>query len=295
MRALRISFNEAEYLKLNPDVDAAVARGEIPSGWLHFVFYGIDESRPGSPEVTNDALRDFLQTKSTKHPVPPDHLRVRVHGSVPPTSFMQMGKIIALDIYTGLEQVSPDIGPAPRILDFGCGCGRVSTWFKLLYPSSTLVGTDIDPEAIRWDTDNLASVGSFGVNPYSPPMEYKSESFDLVFSISIFTHLPETMQFEWLSELRRVTRKGGYLALTVHPAYLLYAAAGAADDAKAELKQNGFYYQKSTGTAGLPDFYQTAYHSEDYIRRRWGEFFEILAIIPKGAANHQDMVMCRSK
>jgi hypothetical protein len=31
----------------------------------------------------------------------------------------------------------------------------------------------------------------------------------------VFTHLPESLEREWLTELRRVTRRGGYLIFTV--------------------------------------------------------------------------------
>jgi len=42
-----------------------------------------------------------------------------------------------------------------------------------------------------------------------PPMSYEDNMFDFVYSISIFTHLPEDMQFAWLQELQRITKPGG--------------------------------------------------------------------------------------
>lgn len=44
---VRLPFDEADYLAANPDVAAAVKRGEIASGRLHFLGYGYFEGRPG--------------------------------------------------------------------------------------------------------------------------------------------------------------------------------------------------------------------------------------------------------
>ncbi len=108
------------------------------------------------------------------------------------------------------------LNPGARILDFGCGCGRVITWLQQLDSKYQYFGTDIDPEAITWCQENLANFGEYAVNPHLPPTEYADNYFDLVYSISVFTHLSEDMQFAWLKELSRITKPGGYLLLTTH-------------------------------------------------------------------------------
>jgi GT2 family glycosyltransferase len=42
----RAAFDEAAYLRANPDVAASVARGEIDSGYRHFLVHGLREGRP---------------------------------------------------------------------------------------------------------------------------------------------------------------------------------------------------------------------------------------------------------
>lgn len=37
------------------------------------------------------------------------------------------------------------------------------------------------------------------------------------------------------------------------------------------------------------------FHTHDYIRERWGEYFEILDIIPEASNNHQDIVVMRRR
>src|SRR3546814_6253266 len=49
----------------------------------------------------------------------------------------------------------------------------------------------------------------------TPPLAFADESFDLVYALSVFTHIPLELQRDWLDELRRVLVPGGYLLCTV--------------------------------------------------------------------------------
>jgi hypothetical protein len=95
------------------------------------------------------------------------------------------------------------------------------------------------------------------------------------------------MQFQWLEELKRVTRKGGHLLLTTHGEHL------APKILQWKLKNHGFHYSVSKGTEGLPDFYQTSFHTDQYIRDHWSRYFEIVKVIKRGIHHHQDLVICR--
>ena len=55
------------------------------------------------------------------------------------------------------------------------------------------------------------------MNPLHPPLVYPGEAFDLVYAFSVFTHLPESIQFSWMRELSRVLKAGGYLAISTLP------------------------------------------------------------------------------
>ena len=56
------SFDEVFYLFHNPDVRAAVTRGEIPSGWEHFTRVGRTEGRLGPiASFTSRPDRDVLR------------------------------------------------------------------------------------------------------------------------------------------------------------------------------------------------------------------------------------------
>ena len=92
---------------------------------------------------------------------------------------------------------------------------------------------------------------------------------------------------EWLSELKRITRPGALLLLTVHGADLV------PEECRDVFQQSGFLYLAGHGTFGLPDFYQTSFHGVEYIERNWSSFFKIEDIVPKGVNGHQDLILCR--
>lgn len=55
-------------------------------------------------------------------------------------------------------------------------------------------GSDIDPEAIAWCKEHHADLAQFVVTPTSPPLPFEDNYFDFIYSISVFTHMPEEME-----------------------------------------------------------------------------------------------------
>jgi len=283
-----ISFDEQKYLELNPDVASAVIKGEFLSGLYHYLSYGYYENRDGGMIKIDKKVQHLLD--STKDiSLPPSHLRTRVH-SEDISTYKSIGKAVAFDVHFAIESYGIDLAKDSRILDFGCGCGRVISWLIYLYEGSCFYGTDIDKEAISWCQNNISEIGDFSVNENIPPFIYPDDYFSCIYSISVFTHLPEDMQFEWLKELHRVTKKNGLLMLSIHGEQLF---PDSYHKLKKQFIENGFFYSIDQGTDGLPDFYQTTFHTEDYIKLKWSKFFKIVDIIKYGVANHQDLVICR--
>jgi SAM-dependent methyltransferase len=98
------------------------------------------------------------------------------------------------------------------LLDFGCGCGRVTRHWSGL--PGDVHGTDYNPLLVGWCAANLP-FAEFRVNGLEPPLPYDDSSFDFLYSISIFTHLDEPLQVPWMQELVRVLRPGGLILITV--------------------------------------------------------------------------------
>ena len=147
-------------------------------------------------------------------PLPPDQLMFLVQGTANVQEFLKDGRTTALEVMRVLEANGVEIATLNKILDFGCGCGRVIRHFHAV-THGQLHGTDYNREAIDWCRRNLG-FGHFQVNGLEPPLLYMKEEFDLVYALSVFTHLPESLQVAWMSELCRVLKPGGHLLMTTH-------------------------------------------------------------------------------
>jgi ubiquinone/menaquinone biosynthesis C-methylase UbiE len=198
------------------------------------------------------------------------------------------GKRSSKDIQAALKAIGKNFDSFREVLDFGCGCGRTLLWLKDRPPLTNLYGTDIDAEAINWCRDNL-KFAEFDLNGALPPLRYSSEAFDLVYAISVFTHLDEKFQFRWLEELARVTKPEGIVLVTLHgPATWKEIAP---EDA-AEVERTGFKFLVSNDLRGIfPDWYQNAFHSKEYVLGHYSKHFDVLDYLPRGMNGRQDVVV----
>jgi SAM-dependent methyltransferase len=225
-------------------------------------------------------------------PPPPKHLQIRVVGRYH-EEYFQSGDHIADDLERELAPFSRTLRDFPTILDYGCGCGRiVSAVSRRLLSSQRLCGCDIDHEAIGWCQANYSRLAEFAATSHVPPTPYRDGQFSLVYSISVFTHLPESMQHAWWSELHRITAPGGYLVMSVHgPNHLPHFPA----EAQQAFAERGFCYADLGKTDGLPDFYLTTCHSERYVREQWSRYVDVLGVSALAIDGRQDAVVCRRR
>jgi SAM-dependent methyltransferase len=165
-----------------------------------------------SSELTN-TWDQFLIHSLGYDLIAPAWLRHRVQGTPDLRTYVEAGRLSRMSTESALHTLPKRLRDFPRILDFGCGCGRTLRWMRDLTPSSRLYGADIDAEAIDWCRKHFGFV-SFQKTNFQPPLPYADDSFDFIYALSVFTHLPPEAQFAWLSELRRVLAPGGILLLT---------------------------------------------------------------------------------
>ncbi len=103
-----------------------------------------------------------------------------------------------------------------KILDWGCGPGRVIRHMPgLLNKGAEVYGTDYNLNSINWCRTNLDGI-SFNHNTLKAELPYNDNFFDVVFGISIFTHLSEKMHYDWFEELYRILKPGGIMFFTTH-------------------------------------------------------------------------------
>lgn len=111
------------------------------------------------------------------------------------------------EIYAG------SLAECHNIMDFGCGWGRILRFFLKDVAPSTLWGVDPIEEMIHLcKQDNKWS--NFEVINTKPPIQFQDNTFDLIYSFSVFSHLSEEMHQNWLVELHRILKPGGILIAT---------------------------------------------------------------------------------
>lgn len=229
-------------------------------------------------------------------PVPPAMLRYRVGGSLERDVFLEIGASCANDLRQLAALGGKDLDTCGPVLDFACGCGRVIRHFGDHAPSARWHGSDIDPEAIAWCAANLSKVADFATNGFQPPTRFAADTFEVIYSVSLFTHLDEADHFAWLEELSRIVKPDGIVIASVHGPFTHLQLPPA--DARAVAERGFLYRTGQTGKLkldGLPDFYQTAYTTERFIRERWTRYFDVVAYRERAVAGYQDAVILRKR
>lgn len=220
-------------------------------------------------------------------PVPPPALIVRVAGTPDVEWFLRGGRLAAGTIRAALWRQGRRIEDLDAFLDFGCGCGRVvRNWLALR--DTDVFGSDMNDDAVEWCRRNLP-FATFEPNGLAPPLAFDSDRFDLVYGLSVFTHLPEELQLLWMRELERVLRPGGLLVLSTHGDRYLPRLSGAERERYAA-GEVVVRWEEVAGTNLC-----TAFHPPAYVRERLAAAFEPLDFVAEGAKGnpHQDLHVFR--
>lgn len=224
--------------------------------------------------------------------VPPARLRIRVHGSLDKDAFYVVGNTIARNIRDLSGKAGRDIYSCGQILDFGCGSGRVISSFKEAPEQCRFHGSDIDNELICWCKENIPNV-QWNTNKNQPPLPYASNSFDLIFSVGVFTILDEKSEHAWLAEIQRIARPGAVIILSINDRNKAPASL------QTLIKSTGFLFL--SGETGrrkadkIPYFYHKSYHTREYVNNKWSIYFDIIDYIEKGINNDEDVVLLKKR
>jgi SAM-dependent methyltransferase len=156
-----------------------------------------------------------------------------------------------------------------RILDFGCGAGRSLAVFADHAEDAEFVGCDLHEPSIEWATRHLSPRFEFFLNGPEPPLDRPAESFDLIYGVSVFTHVTANWA-PWLLEIHRVLRPGG-LAMFSFLGEKMWRNVLARDWDADRLGMIVSSPHRPWDHGG-PD----AFHSEWWLRAHWGRVFEIV-------------------
>ena len=221
-------------------------------------------------------------------PLPPPELMVRVSGNTDAAKFQEGGRLAGESIRAALASAGVPFCSLKAVLDFGCGCGRVLRhWHDL---DMRVCGSELSNPAVQWCRTHLP-FAEVTVNKLQPPLAYADASFDLVYALSVFTHLPVETQFAWRNELGRVLRPGGYLVLSLHgDAYV-----GKLRGPERRIYEDGECVVRWAEVAGSN--LCSAFHPPIFVRNQFACGWELVEHLPCGALGNpdQDLVVLRKE
>lgn len=177
-----------------------------------------------------------------------------------------------------------------RVLDFGCGWGRLTRFLARDVKPGHLFGCD--PVEQILDVCRGSRVpATLARSDFVPERLPFDESFDLAFSFSVFTHISEEAHESCLRALHEGLRPGGMLVLTVRPPeYLQFcermhaALESLGPDYRARLEEPRYLFVPHPAEpshlqyAGGEMTYGETVITLPYIRERWSPMFELLGV-----------------
>lgn len=258
--------------------------------WSSVRVVGIDDG--GSDAMELSTL--FVPAFSSDLALPPTPLRRRVMGNDDPNHYLVSGLKALSDFFTVFGH-RRESGSVRALLDWGCGCGRLSQLIAKFHPEVALYGCDVDDEAVGWCRANIT--GRFAVSAPEPPTEFADRLVDTVLGYSVMSHLPRDAQRRWLDELARVTAPGGLLLLSVHGRFA--AETCNQDEAtRATIERalaadgisDGVLDTALDGVAPA-DYYRGVFQTEEYTREVWSGPLEVVEYIERGMGGFQDLVV----
>jgi SAM-dependent methyltransferase len=178
--------------------------------------------------------------------LPPAHVQRQATGGVLGADSLRAGFTVYRTFKSITEGLGCPLSTTSRILDFGCGWGRVLRFFLKDLPPENIFGVDVDSTAVASCNEYMPDVSVQEI-PTCPPIDFPSETFDLVYSYSVFSHLPAALHLEWVQELTRCLKPGGvFLATTQGRSFIAFCR---------ELQTRGVFEQnwEKEVAAGFPD------------------------------------------
>ena len=185
------------------------------------------------------------------------------------------------NIATLLAKHAPGVA-APKILDFGCGWGRLARFLPQLTAVENIYGTDVDGGLIASCQEHLHAP-NYAVMTSGAALPYPDAMFDVVLSNSVFSHLSESSHRFHVGEIARVLKPGGlFLGSILSKALMaqmydvntdwITGITGPRADAEAALARGEFVY----GSTGRWTDYGIAFVPDGWTHANWAPALDVI-------------------
>lgn len=140
-----------------------------------------------------------------------------------------------------LEAVDQPLSKTDHMLEFACGYGRFTRHLAKILPGRVTC-SDVLPDAVDFARQQFGVQGFY--SDMQPERVQFPQRYDLVFVLSLFTHLPVEAWQAWLQTLAGAVKPGGLLLLSFHNEQAAAEFGVAFDD-------SGIFFQPSSESRTL--------------------------------------------
>lgn len=162
-----------------------------------------------------------------------------------------------------LESVDRPLLKMASVLEFASGHGRFTRHLVKALGAERVAVSDVVADAVVFARDTL---GVAGFASTSRPEELRWPArYELVFVLSLFSHLPRSSWGRWLRHLYDAVAPGGLLVFSTH-------GEEAARRQGVHMDAEGFFFAASSESQAIDaQEYGTAFTSPDFVRARMAE------------------------
>ena len=225
-------------------------------------------------------------------PVPPPELTMG-YGSGNLDHYLACGRKSYASLSQLLRKHQVELGSGDVMLDWGGAAGRVVRNFIAESKRGCQVwGCDVHAPSIQWAQNHLSPSFKFFNSSTLPHLPFPDRTFKFIYGLSVVTHMI-AMRDLWLLELRRTLKPDGCLILTVHDenTWRWFHEHGMPRWMPSELQKLPEMPGECVEIRGSRwEYCYTFFHSK-YLRRIWGQYFEILDIVPRAESYQTAIVM----
>lgn len=187
-----------------------------------------------------------------------------------------------------LEAVDRPLLKTPSVLEFASGHGRFTRHLvKALGPTRVVV-SDVVPSAVEFSRRTFGVEGFLSAS--TPEAVQWPGRYDLVFVLSLFSHLPKATWSRWLKVLFDAVAPGGLLVFSTH-------GIKAAHFDHVTLDAEGYFFAASSESSAIDgQEYGTTFTSEPFVLARIAETLGADKLVHKAPVhfwNHQDAYVLR--
>jgi len=229
-------------------------------------------------------------------PIPTDDLLVGYADSA--QVYLESGRLHVRTMLDLLHQSGFSLPAPARILDFGCGIGRMIRALDDQARQGEVWGVDISATPIHWCKTHLSPPFRFATTTTIPHLPFPDGFFDLVYAASVFTHV-EDLADAWLCEVRRILAPAGRAYVTIHDDSTLELLNSVyADHWLGQMVRSSPAYQGCGGRYGMlvidRDTASQVFYAREFFLRTLAPTFEVLGVHP-GVHGYQTAYVLRPK